>query len=164
MIIYATGFDAITGAFDRIEFRGTGGQRLKDHWADGPKTYLGLTSASFPNMLTIVGPHNASTRCNIPRCIEQNVDWATGLMRAARDRGITRFEATPEAEAEWSLHIEELADGMLYTQVDSWATGVNSNVEGRNVRRMLQYQGGAPAYRARCDDVAAAGYAGMVLS
>ena len=164
MIIYATGFDAITGAFDRIEFRGTGGQRLKDHWADGPKTYLGLMSAGFPNMLTIVGPHNASTRCNIPRCIEQNVDWATGLMRAARDRGITRFEATPEAEAEWSRHIEELADGMLYTQVDSWATGVNSNVEGRNVRRILQYQGGAPAYRARCDDVAAAGYAGMVLS
>ena len=164
MIIYATGFDAITGAFDRIEFRGTGGQRLKDHWADGPKTYLGLMSAGFPNMLTIVGPHNASTRCNIPRCIEQNVDWATGLMRAARDRGITRFEATPEAEAEWSRHIEELADGMLYTQVDSWATGVNSNVEGRNVRRILQYQGGVPAYRARCDDVAAAGYAGMVLS
>jgi cation diffusion facilitator CzcD-associated flavoprotein CzcO len=164
MIIYATGFDAITGAFDRIEFRGTGGQRLKDHWADGPKTYLGLMSAGFPNMLTIVGPHNASTRCNIPRCIEQNVDWATGLMRAARDRGITRFEATPEAEAEWSRHIEELADGMLYTQVDSWATGVNSNVEGRNVRRILQYQGGAPAYRARCDEVAATGYAGMVLS
>jgi cation diffusion facilitator CzcD-associated flavoprotein CzcO len=163
MIIYATGFDAITGAFDRIEFRGTGGQRLKDHWADGPKTYLGLMSAGFPNMLTIVGPHNASTRCNIPRCIEQNVDWVTGLMRTARDRRITRFDATPEAEAEWSRHIEELADGMLYTQIDSWATGINSNVEGRNVRRILQYQGGAPAYRARCDEVAAKGYAGMVL-
>jgi cation diffusion facilitator CzcD-associated flavoprotein CzcO len=163
MIIYATGFDAITGAFDRIEFRGTGGQRLKDHWADGPRTYLGLMSAGFPNMLTIVGPHNASTRCNIPRCIEQNVDWVTGLMRTARDRRITRFDATPEAEAEWSRHIEELADGMLYTQIDSWATGINSNVEGRNVRRILQYQGGAPAYRARCDEVAAKGYAGMVL-
>jgi cation diffusion facilitator CzcD-associated flavoprotein CzcO len=164
MIIYATGFDAITGAFDRIEFRGTGGQRLKDHWADGPKTYLGLMSTGFPNMLTIVGPHNASTRCNIPRCIEQNVDWVSGLMRAARDRRITRVEATPEAEAEWSRHIEELADGMLYTQIDSWATGINSNVEGRNVRHVLQYQGGAPAYRARCDAVAANDYAGMVLS
>lgn len=164
MIIYATGFDAITGAFDRIEFRGAGGQRLKDHWANGPKTYLGLMSAGFPNMLTIVGPHNASTRCNIPRCIEQNVDWVTGLMRAARDRRVTRFEATPEAEAEWSRHIEELADGMLYTQVDSWATGINSNVEGRDVRRILQYQGGAPAYRARCDEVAAKGYAGLMLS
>jgi cation diffusion facilitator CzcD-associated flavoprotein CzcO len=164
MIIYATGFDAITGAFDRIEFRGTGGKLLKEHWVDGPKTYLGLTSTGFPNLLTIVGPHNASTRCNIPRCIEQNVDWVTGLMRAARDRRVTRFEATHEAEANWSRHIEELAEGMLYTQVDSWATGINSNVEGHNVRRILQYQGGAPAYRARCDEVAANGYAGMVLS
>jgi cation diffusion facilitator CzcD-associated flavoprotein CzcO len=163
MIIYATGFDAITGAFDRIEFRGTDGV-LKEHWREGPKTYLGLMSAGFPNMLTIVGPHNASTRCNIPRCIEQNVDWVTGLMRAARDRRITRFEATPEAEADWSRHIEQLADGMLYTQIDSWATGINSNVEGKNVRRILQYQGGAPAYRARCDAVAADGYRGMVLS
>ncbi len=163
MIIYATGFDAITGAFDRIEFRGVGGQRLKDKWADGPKTYLGLQSAGFPNMLTIVGPHNASTRCNIPRCIEQNVDWVTDLLRHARDTGCTRFEATEEAEADWSRHINELADGMLYTQIDSWATGINSNVEGKNVRRILQYQGGAPAYRAKCDEVASSGYAGMVL-
>ncbi len=92
------------------------------------------------------------------------MDWVTDLMRAARDRQITRFEATPDAEAEWSRHIEQLADGMLYTQINSWATGINSNVEGKNVRRILQYQGGAPAYRARCDSVAASGYAGMVLS
>ena len=164
IIIYATGFDAITGSFDRIEFRGTGGQRLKDKWKDGPRTYLGLMSEGFPNMLTLVGPHNASTRCNIPRCIEQNVEWVTGLMRYLRDRGLTRFEATAEAEADWSRHIEELAEGMLYTQVDSWATGINRNVEGKDVRRILQYQGGAPAYRARCDEVAAQGYAGMVLS
>ncbi|MDB5375530.1 MAG: Cyclohexanone monooxygenase [Belnapia sp.] len=164
MIIYATGFDAITGSFDRIEFRGTGGQTLKEHWAAGPKTFLGLMSAGFPNLLTIVGPHNASTRCNIPRCIEQNVDWVTRLLGDAQQRGITRFEATPEAEADWSRHIEELAEGMLYTQVDSWATGINSNVEGHNIRRILQYQGGAPAYRARCDAVADQGYAGMLLS
>ena len=88
----------------------------------------------------------------------------SGLMRATRDRRITRVEATVEAEAEWSRHIEELADGMLYTQIDSWATGINSNVEGRNVRRILQYQGGAPAYRARCDEVAANNYVGTVLS
>ena len=164
MIVYATGFDAVLGAFERIEFRGPGGQSLKQYWVDGPKTYLGLMSVGFPNLLTIVGPHNASTRCNIPRCIEQNVDWVTDLMRTARDRGITRFEATPDAEDEWTRHIEELAEGMLYTQVDSWLTGINSNVEGRNVRRILQYQGGAPAYRARCDSVAAAGYSGMTLS
>jgi cation diffusion facilitator CzcD-associated flavoprotein CzcO len=164
MIIYATGFDAITGAFDRIDFRGIGGQRLKDKWADGPKTYLGLQSAGFPNMLTIVGPHNASTRCNIPRCIEQNVEWVTDLMRHVRDNGISRFEATEAAEAEWSHHIETLAEGMLYAQIDSWATGINRNVEGRDQRRILQYQGGAPAYRAKCDEVAAQGYAGMKLS
>ena len=163
MIIYATGFDAITGAFDRIDFRGVGGQRLKDKWADGPKTYLGLQSAGFPNMITIVGPHNASTRCNIPRCIEQNVDWATDLLRYARDHGRVRFEATPEAEADWTRHIDELADGLLYSKIDSWATGINTNVEGKNVRRILQYQGGAPAYRAHCDAVAAGGYTGMLL-
>ncbi len=164
MIIYATGFDAVTGAFDRIEFHGVGGVTLKEHWADGPKTYLGLMSAGFPNMLTIVGPHNASTRCNIPRCIEQNVEWVSGLMGDAQARGVTRVEATAEAEADWSKHVEELAEGMLYTLVDSWMTGVNSNVEGKNVRRILQYQGGAPQYRAKCDEVAARGYAGMALS
>jgi cation diffusion facilitator CzcD-associated flavoprotein CzcO len=163
MIIYATGFDAVTGAFDRIEFRGCGGKTLREHWADGPKTYLGLMSAGFPNMLTIVGPHNASTRCNIPRCIEQNVDWVSDLLEYARDHGLTRFEATAQAEADWSRHVEELAEGMLYTLVDSWMTGVNRNVEGKNVRRVLQYQGGAPQYRARCAEVAAAGYAGMML-
>ncbi len=164
IIIYATGFDAITGSLDRIDFRGVGGLRLKDKWKDGPKTYLGLMSEGFPNMLTLVGPHNASTRCNIPRCIEQNVEWVTGLMRTVRDRWITRFEATAEAEADWSRHVEELAAGMLYAQVDSWATGINRNVEGKDVRRILQYQGGAPAYRERCDAVAASGYAGMELS
>ncbi|MGE0415676.1 MAG: flavin-containing monooxygenase [Acetobacteraceae bacterium] len=163
IIVYATGFDAVTGAFDRITFRGVGGRTLAEHWADGPLTYLGLMSVGFPNMLTIVGPHNASTRCNIPRCIEQNVDWVTGLMRHARDAGITRFEATPEAEADWTRHVAELASGLLYTQVDSWLTGINTNIDGRDVRRVLQYQGGAPAYRATCDEVAANGYAGMVL-
>ncbi len=164
IIIYATGFDAVLGAFERIDVRGVGGKTLKQHWADGPKTFLGTMSTDFPNLLTIVGPHNASTRCNIPRCIEQNVDWASDLIGYASAHGITRFEALPDAEADWSRHVDEVAAGMLYTQVDSWLTGINSNVEGRNVRRVLQYQGGAPQYRERCDAVAAAGYAGMVLA
>ena len=163
IIIYATGFDAVTGSFDRIEFRGVDGLRLKDKWAGGPKTFLGLQSAGFPNMLTIVGPHNASTRCNIPRCIEQNVDWVTELLTYTRDHGVTRVEASVAAEADWTAHIDELASGMLYTQIDSWATGINRNVEGKDVRRILQYQGGAPAYRAACDAVAAKGYEGMIL-
>jgi len=164
IIIYATGFDGVTGAFDRVDFRGTNGNSLKEYWADGPKTFLGLMCVGFPNLLTIVGPHNASTRCNIPRCIEQNVDWITALMRHARDHNITRIEPTPEAEADWTKHVEEVAEGLLYAQVDSWLTGINSNIEGKNVRRILQYQGGAPAYRERCDAIAAAGYKGMVLS
>ena len=163
IIVYATGFDAVTGSFDRIDFRGVDGLSLKEKWGDGPRTYLGLMSQGFPNMLTIVGPHNASTRCNIPRCIEQNVEWVAGLMRDVTAQGITRFEATAEAEVDWSRHVEELASGLLYTLVDSWMTGINRNVEGRETRRILQYQGGAPAYREHCDKVAAEGYAGMVL-
>ena len=88
MIIYATGFDAITGAFDRIDIRGVGGRRLRDKWADGPRTYLGLQIAGFPNLFTLVGPHNAATFCNIPRCIEQNVDWVTALLRHMREQGL----------------------------------------------------------------------------
>jgi cation diffusion facilitator CzcD-associated flavoprotein CzcO len=164
MIIYATGFDAVTGAFDRIEFTGVNGLTLRDKWREGTLTYLGLMSAGFPNMLTLVGPHNASTRCNIPRCIEQNVEWVTDLLRHMDAEGITRLETTPAAEAEWSKHVEELAGELLYTLVDSWMTGINRNVEGRETRRILQYQGGAPAYREYCDTVAAAGYRGLVLA
>ena len=94
MIVYATGFDAITGAFDRIDIRGRSGQRLRDKWADGPRTFLGLQVAGFPNMLALVGPHNAATFCNIPRCIEQNVDWVTALLQHMLAKGYRRIEPT----------------------------------------------------------------------
>lgn len=84
-------------------------------------------------------------------------------MRHMRDRGLTRIEPTIEAEDEWTAAIEVLASGLLYTQVDSWMTGINPNVDGKNIRRVLQYQGGAPAYRARCDEIAASGYKGFAL-
>ncbi len=164
MIIYATGFDAVTGGFDRIDIRGSGGRRLKDKWADGPKTYLGLQSEGFPNLFTLVGPHNAGTFCNIPRCIEQNVDWVTDLLRHMRDNGFSRIEATAEAEAAWTAHVLELAQKMLFTKVDSWFMGINSNVPGKDKRTFLLYSGGAPAYRERCDEVAAKGYEGFVLA
>ena len=92
MIIYATGFDAITGGFDRIDIRGREGRRLKEKWEDGPQTYLGLQSEGFPNLLTLIGPHNAATFCNMPRCIEQNVDWVTDLLVHMRETGLTRVE------------------------------------------------------------------------
>jgi len=163
IIIYATGFDAITGAFDRIEITGVGGQKLKDKWADGPRTYLGLQVAGFPNMLTLVGPHNSATFCNIPRCIEQNVDWVTDLMRYMRDHKQTRIEATPEAEAAWTAHVYELGERMLFTKVDSWFMGINSNVPGKTKRTFLLYSGGAPAYREKCAEVVAKGYEGFAL-
>jgi cation diffusion facilitator CzcD-associated flavoprotein CzcO len=163
MIIYATGFDAITGAFDRIDIRGRGGRRLREKWAKGPRTYLGLQIEGFPNLFTLVGPHNAATFCNIPRCIEQNVDWVTALITYMRDRGYTRVEPTPEAERGWTEHVHDTGRRMLFTQVDSWMTGINSNVAGKQARTFIVYAGGAPKYREKCDEVAAGGYVGFAF-
>jgi cation diffusion facilitator CzcD-associated flavoprotein CzcO len=164
MIVYATGFDAITGSFDRIEIRGRGGRKLKDKWADGPQTYLGLNVEGFPNMLTLVGPHNAATFCNLPRCIEQNVEWVSDLLDHMRKKGLKRVEATPEAERAWTAHVHETAAQLLLMQVDSWMTGVNKNVAGRQKRTFMAYAGGAPKYRQKCEEVVAAGYEGFALS
>jgi cation diffusion facilitator CzcD-associated flavoprotein CzcO len=164
MIIFATGFDAITGSFDRIDIRGRGGQRLKDKWADGPQTYLGLNVEGFPNMLTLVGPHNAATFCNLPRCIEQNVEWVSDLLAYMRDRRLTRVEATEAAERDWTAHVHETAARLLLTQVDSWMTGVNKNVAGRQKRTFMAYAGGAPKYRQKCDEVVTQGYDGFTLA
>jgi len=164
MLIYATGFDAITGAFDRIDIRGAGGRRLRDEWAEGPRTLLGLQTAGFPNMFTLVGPHNAATFCNIPRCIEQNVDWVTALLAWMRERGHGRVEPTPEAERQWTEHVHETGRRMLFTQVDSWMMGINSNVAGKDKRTFIVYAGGAPRYREACEEAVAAGYAGFAFA
>ena len=165
MIVYATGFDAITGAFDRIDIRGIGGQRLKDKWAHGPQTYLGLQVAGFPNMLTLVGPHNAATFCNIPRCIEQNVEWVRDLMVHMRERGVTRIEATSDAEQAWTAHANQVASRLLASRIDSWMTNINRNVAGRqSERHFVAYAGGAPKYREKCEEVVANGYEGFALS
>ncbi|MEK7247639.1 MAG: NAD(P)/FAD-dependent oxidoreductase [Chloroflexota bacterium] len=163
MIIYATGFDAITGAFDRIDIRGVGGQALKDVWADGPQTYLGLAIAGFPNFMTLVGPHNAATFCNIPRCAEQNVDWVTDLISYMRDNNYQRVVPTVDAQDAWTEHVYDTGRYLLLTQVDSWMTGVNQNVPGRQKRTFMAYAGGAPSYRQRCDEVAANAYEGFEL-
>ena len=163
MIIYATGFDAITGAFDRIDFQGLGGAKLRDKWADGPHTYLGLNVVGFPNMLTLVGPHNAATFCNLPRCIEQNVEFVSDLLGYMRDKGLTRIEATPEAETAWTAHVYDTGSRLLLTKVDSWMTGVNKNVPGRLKRTFMAYAGGAPKYRQKCEEIAANEYEGFAL-
>ena len=161
IIIYATGFDAITGSFDKIDFRGTGGVRLKDKWKSGPETYLGIMVHEFPNMLMLMGPHTALG--NIPRSIEYSVDWVTGLVRFAMEKKLTRLEATPDGVASWTDHVKALGVGLLSNEVNSWMTGINSNVEGKQRRIIARYSGSAPAYRARCDEVAAKGYEELKL-
>jgi cation diffusion facilitator CzcD-associated flavoprotein CzcO len=162
IIIFATGFDAITGSFDRIDFRGTGGVRLKDKWKSGPRTYLGIMVDDFPNMMMLMGPHTALG--NIPRSIEYSVDWVTGLIRFAGENHLTRLEATPTGVTSWTDHVNELGKGLLSYEVNSWMTGINSNVEGKQTRIVARYAGSAPAYRARCDEVAAKGYDELILA
>jgi cation diffusion facilitator CzcD-associated flavoprotein CzcO len=156
IIIYATGFDAITGSFDKIDFRGAGEARLKEKWKHGPQTYLGIMVHEFPNMMMLMGPHTALG--NIPRSIEYSVEWVTGLVRFARDNHLTLIEATTAGVDSWTDHVKALGVGLLSNEVNSWMTGINSNVEGKQTRIIARYSGSAPAYRARCDEVAAKGY------
>ena len=162
IIIYATGFDAITGSFDRIDIRGLDGLRLKDKWKGGPQTFLGVQVEGFPNMFMLVGPHTALG--NIPRSIEYNVEWVTGLIGYMRDRNLTRADAKPESVASWTDYVREKAEGLLSNEVNSWMTGINSNVEGKQTRILARYSGSAPAYRKRCDEVAAQGYREIALA
>ena len=162
IIIYATGFDAITGSFDRIDIRGVDGVSLKEKWKDGPQTFLGILVDGFPNMLMVMGPHAGLG--NFPRAAEYSADWATGLIRFALDRGVTRIEATEAGAAAWTDHVIAASEGLLFTEVDSWMTGINRNVEGKQVRRIMRYSGGHPAFRERCEAVAAAGYRELTLA
>ena len=162
IIIYATGFDAIVGSFDRIDLRGAGGLPLKAKWTGGPKTYLGVMVEDFPNMMMLMGPHTALG--NIPRSIEYNVEWVTGVIRHAMEHGLTRVAATADGVAAWTNHVKSLGVGLLSNEIDSWMTGVNSNLDGRQTRIVARYSGSAPAYRERCDQVAAEGYRELALS
>ncbi len=161
MIIYATGFDAVTGPFKHIDIRGKGGQKLLDKWAEGPKNYLGMQPAGFPNMFTLVGPHNGSTFCNIPRCIEQNVEWVTGLLKYMQDHKYKTVETSDEAANGWADHVDELANATLFPTANSWIMG--DNVSGKP-RGFLLYPGGGPLYREKCDEVAANDYKGFTFS
>jgi len=162
-LVLATGFDAVRGALDRIEIKGTSGQLLTGYWGDQPTTYLGLAITGFPNMLTLVGPHNSATFCNIPRCIEQNVEWVAALLKYMKEHDYARVEATPEAEKAWTRHVFEEAEGMLFTKTRSWFMGFNSNLAGRDKPIMLVYAGGAPKYREKCQQVADEHYRGFAF-
>jgi cation diffusion facilitator CzcD-associated flavoprotein CzcO len=162
-IVFATGFDAITGPLDRIEIRGRGGRLLRDGWVDGPHTYLGLAVAGFPNLFTITGPLSPSVLANMVMAVEQHGDWITDCLAHMREHEYLTIEATPEAEEEWTRHTLEVAETVpvrVHESCGSWYLG--SNVPGKK-RVYLVYTGGMPAYRARCDEVASGGYTGFVL-
>ena len=128
----------------------------------GPVTFLGLAVPGFPNLFTIAGAHNVATFCNMPRCIEQNVDWISACIDHVERSDARRIEATAAAAAEWTQHVHESFDRLLASKVDSWFQGVNSNLPDK-VRAPMIYAGGLPTYRERCDEVVAAGYAGFVI-
>jgi cation diffusion facilitator CzcD-associated flavoprotein CzcO len=166
IIVYATGFDAITGAYDRIDIKGIGGATLFEKWKDAPSTFLGLLVNGFPNLLMPTGPQSASATTNFPRGIETGVNWCIGLLQYMWDRGYTRAEPSREAEQRWTAHVAKMYEIMLMRKAKSWFTGYNSNVAGHeagNIRYFL-YNGGTPKYVAIINDVAAKGYEGIALS
>jgi cation diffusion facilitator CzcD-associated flavoprotein CzcO len=163
IVIYATGFDAITGAFDRIEFTGVDGQKLSDKWVDGPITYLGLQTAGFPNLITIAGPQGGSVATNFPRGIEEAVEWNTELLKYLRKHNYNRIEPKADAEDEWTAHVKHTYSFSLLGNSKSWFTGYNSNVEGHDKIRYMIYNGGAVRYRQRLAEVVENGYQGFDL-
>jgi cyclohexanone monooxygenase len=160
-LVLATGFDAMTGSVARIELRGRHGQTLNQKWAEGPKTYLGLMSAGFPNLFIITGPGSPSVLSNMIVSIEQHVDWITEAIAFVRDRGLEVMEATRAAEDKWVAHVNEVAQRTLYPQANSWYMG--ANIPGKP-RIFMAYIGGVGVYRGICNEVAAKGYEGFVMS
>jgi cyclohexanone monooxygenase len=160
-IVLATGFDAMTGSVAKIEICGRKGRTLNQKWADGPKTYLGLMSAGFPNLFIITGPGSPSVLSNMIVSIEQHVDWITECLAWMRGRGLEIIEASGEAEEHWVAHVNEVAQMTLYPQANSWYMG--ANIPGKP-RIFMPYIGGVGVYRRICNEVAAKGYQGFVLT
>ena len=159
-LVLATGFDAMTGSVARIDIRGRNGQTLNQKWAEGPKTYLGLMSAGFPNLFIITGPGSPSVLSNMIVSIEQHVDWIADCIAWMRDRGFEAIEARKDAEDKWVAHVNEVAHTTLYPQANSWYMG--ANIPGKP-QIFMPYIGGVGAYRQICNDVAAKGYEGFAM-
>jgi cyclohexanone monooxygenase len=160
-LVLATGFDAMTGSVAKIEIRGRDGQTLNQKLAEGPKTYLGLMSAGFPNLFIITGPGSPSVLSNMIVSIEQHVDWITDCLAYMRGRGLDTMEATPHAEDNWVDHVNEVAHGTLYPQANSWYMG--ANIPGKP-QIFMPYIGGVGVYRQICNNVAAKGYKGFAMT
>ena len=157
-IVFATGFDAMTGALARIAVTGRDGAALSDKWAAGPRTYLGLMTAGFPNLFLITGPGSPSVLSNMIFSIEQHVEWIADCLAALRRQNAEGIEAEPDAEDAWVAHVNEVAHRTLYPRAASWYMG--ANVQGKP-RVFMPYIGGVDAYRRRCEEVAAASYKGF---
>ncbi|RVX68513.1 hypothetical protein B0A52_07937 [Exophiala mesophila] len=156
VIIYATGFDALTGSHGRIDIQGVGGEKLKDRWTPAPQTFMGLMVNNFPNMMMILGPH--AVVGNITRVVEYFVDWVDDLLVYAKEHNLTRLDPTAEAVKAWTDHVNELGVKALSYGADSWMTGVNHNVDGKSQRIVARYAGTNLMFRDRANAVAANGY------
>jgi cyclohexanone monooxygenase len=161
VLVMATGFDAMTGALLRIDIRGAKGVALAEKWAAGPRSYLGLGVAGFPNLFTITGPGSPSVLSNMIVSIEQHVDWTLACIDWMRRRGHRRIEATPEAEEQWVAHVNEVANGTLFPKAGSWYMG--ANIPGKP-RVFMPYAAGVGPYREICDRVAANDYEGFCFA
>lgn len=160
IVVFAIGYDAITGALVDIDIHGVDGISLRDKWADGPRTLLGLQTAGFPNLFTITGPGSPSVLSNMVVSIEQHVDWIADCLAHLRKLGLTRIEASPDAEKRWMNHVAELAAETLYPQANSWYVG--ANIPGKP-RVLMPYVAGCGQYRQECEEIVARGYEGFAL-
>jgi cation diffusion facilitator CzcD-associated flavoprotein CzcO len=160
-IVYATGFDAMTGALVGVDVTGRDGTSLKEKWAGRPSTYLGLMTTGFPNFFMLTGPGSPSVLSNMAVSIEQHVDWVADCLKDLRDQGLETIEPTAVAEAGWNRHVQDCAAITLHPTANSWYMG--ANVPGKP-RFFLPYIGGVNAYRQACDEVAAQGYLGFRLT
>ncbi|MBV8560749.1 MAG: NAD(P)/FAD-dependent oxidoreductase [Acidimicrobiia bacterium] len=161
VIVFATGFDAVTGSLRKIDVRGNDGLTLAEKWESGPRTYLGLQVAGFPNMFTVTGPGSPAVLANMPTAIEQHVDWIGDCIGYMREHGLTRIEATEAAEDAWVDHVRDVAELTLFPLADSWYLG--ANIPGKK-RVFMPYVGGFLPYTRKCDEVAARNYEGFALS
>jgi cation diffusion facilitator CzcD-associated flavoprotein CzcO len=160
-IVFATGFDAMTGALFNLGIRGKDGGLLQEKWADGPHTYLGVATAGFPNLFIITGPGSPSVLSNMPVSIEQHVEWISDCIQYLRNHRLDSIEATEEAQQAWGVQVNELADATLFPQADSWYMG--ANIPGKP-RVFLPYVGGVGTYRQLCTEIAEKGYEGFVTA
>jgi cyclohexanone monooxygenase len=161
VIVFATGFDAMTGSLFNLNIRGKNGEALKEKWAAGPRTYLGLMSAGFPNLFMITGPGSPSVLSNMTTSIEQHVEWITDCIRYMQEHHFSQLEPEREAEDAWVAHVNEVANQTLYPLANSWYLG--ANIPGK-VRIFMPYVGGVGNYRIKCQEIADKGYKGFTLS